>query len=301
MKIPAIAGAAALAAAAAVCLAGEVVVLRGGARVELKGPPVRSGNTVLLTRADGTLLSVPASEIDEKATAAYRAPAPAVSSALVAPPETPAQVARLTREGPKARVRITDRDVAHELVVGGEDTGEQLSGESRSGGATLEVGDYTQQRAGANLLVKGTLRNTGGTQASNVRMTVTALDPKGESAGSNDASLSAGVIEPGQNVSFTVSVPVGQKAATSFRFAPRWVAAPVPAPPGEAAAAAGSSAGAPAVAAASRPPEPAPTPYGRGTLYAFPQPSASSTPPADGKTGYIPNASSPENQPKPPQ
>ena len=300
MKVPAIAGAAVLAAAAAVCLAGDVVVLRGGARVELKGPPVRSGNTVLLTRADGTLLSVPAFEIDEKATASAKAAPPAPSPALVAPPETPAEIARLSREGPKARVRITDRDVAHELVLGGEETAEQR-GESLPGAARLEVGDYTQQKAGANLLVKGTLHNSGGTQASNVRMTITALDQKGESVGANDASVSAGVVEPGQSVGFTASLPVGERAATGFRFAPRWVAAPVPASPGEAAAAARQSGGAPAAAAASRPPEPAPTPYGRGSLYAFPQASASNTPPADGKTGYIPNASSPENQPKPPQ
>lgn len=299
MRISAAARAAAvLVAAAAVCLAGEVVVLRGGARVQLKGPPVRSGNTVLLTRSDGTLLSVPASEIDEKATASLKAAPPAPPPSLVAPPETPAEIARLSREGPKARVRITDRDVAHELAPGVE-AGEQ-AGETRPGVARLEVGDYTQEKAGANLLVKGTLRNSGGTQASNVRMTITALDQKGDSIGGNDASLSAGVVESGQNIGFTVSLPVGERVVSELRFAPRWVAAPLPPAPGEAAAAArqaGGAAGAPA--AVSRPPEPTPTPYGRGTLYANPQASASSTPPADGKTGYIPNASSPEDQPKP--
>ena len=40
-------------------LAAEVVVLRGGTRIELKKPWVRQGNNALLTRADGTLLSVP--------------------------------------------------------------------------------------------------------------------------------------------------------------------------------------------------------------------------------------------------
>jgi hypothetical protein len=53
--------------------AAEVAVLRGGTKIELKAPLVRQGNTVLLTRADGTLLSLPASELDLAATAAANA------------------------------------------------------------------------------------------------------------------------------------------------------------------------------------------------------------------------------------
>ena len=41
--------------------------------------------------------------------------------------------------------------------------------------------------------------------------------------------------------------------------------------------------------------------YGRGTLYAAPVANAPSEAPADGKTGYIPGAASPDNQPKPPE
>jgi hypothetical protein len=35
-------------------------------------------------------------------------------------------------------------------------------------------------------------------------------------------------------------------------------------------------------------------------MYAAPAPNAPSTAPADGKTGYLPGASHPANQPKPP-
>src|SRR6266536_1663567 len=56
--------------------AGEVVVLQGGARIELQKPPVRQGNVVLLTRTDGTLLSVHDADIDWKATAAAWTAAP---------------------------------------------------------------------------------------------------------------------------------------------------------------------------------------------------------------------------------
>ena len=54
----------------AVAALGDVVVLKGGTVVPLKQPIVRKGNTAYLTRADGTLLSVPVSEIDRAATAA---------------------------------------------------------------------------------------------------------------------------------------------------------------------------------------------------------------------------------------
>jgi hypothetical protein len=109
-------------AAAAFCFsAADVVVLQGGVRVELQKPYTRQGNLVLLTGMDGTLLSVRASDIDWKATAAAKAargpgkPAPAVAP----PPESPAQAAKSGREGPRARVKLTDADVSH---AAGEET-----------------------------------------------------------------------------------------------------------------------------------------------------------------------------------
>ena len=92
-----------------------------GCNTDMTPTPTRQGNVVLLTRADGTLLSVRASDVDWKATAAAKAargpgkPAPAV----MPPPESPAQAAKSGREGPKARVKLTDADVSH---AAGEET-----------------------------------------------------------------------------------------------------------------------------------------------------------------------------------
>ena len=107
--------------------------MKGGARVELKKPAERRGDLILLTRADGTLLSVRESEIDWKATAdlrAARAPARNPSAAVTAPPESPAQAARQGREGPRAKVKLTDADVQH---VGEEspEAGEKKAPERR--------------------------------------------------------------------------------------------------------------------------------------------------------------------------
>jgi hypothetical protein len=285
-----------LAAGALAFGSGDVVVLKGGTRIELKKPAERAGNVVLLTRSDGALLSVPASEIDWKATAAARAvkapaaPAPAAEMH----PETPAEAARTAKDRPKARVKLTDADVSHvtEEAASPEDDKKSQAG---SGAARLDVVDYSQEKSGTNVLVRGELRNSGGIPALNSRMVVTVMDEKGEKIASGDAGLSNNLVEPGKSVSFSVTIPVGDKVVASLRFAPQWTAPPAPAagatPPAAAEAAA---------AAKPTPPRPTPTPYGQGTLYAPMAAPASTTPPADNHRGYIPGMSSPENQPKPP-
>lgn len=304
-------------AVSALILAGDAVVLRGGARIQIRGPIRRDGNTVFFTRSDGTLFSVPASEVDFKATSALKvAPAAKTGPAIAAPLETPAQAARATREGPKARVRLTDADVGHQLDMS------QASSEKKeeSGGpssAHIEVADYSQEKSGGRLVVRGTLRNVGNTSAQSVRMVVTAVDEKGEPIGTGDGSLATGSINPGNNVAFSASVPVGDKVVASLRFQPQWIATPPAAPAGSGGAATaasqpasgsmpGSSSGASASGSpsaprpAAAPPAPTPLPYGQGVLYAAPPPSAPSEAPPDG-AGYIPGAASPENQPKPPK
>lgn len=287
-----LAGAAALQAGPA-----EVVVLKGGARVELKKPAERRGDLILLTRADGTLLSVRDSEIDWKATAdlrAARAPARSPSAAVTAPPESPAQAARQGREGPRAKVKLTDSDVQHVVEEGSSEAGEKKPPE-QAGAARLEVADYAQEKSGPNVIVRGELRNIGGTPALNSRMAVTAMDEKGEKIASADAGLSNGMVAPGASVSFSVTIPVGERLAASLRFAPQWIAPAAPAPAVSPAAAATTPAARPAPAN----PTPVPTPYGQGSLYAPAAAPASTTPSGDGSRGYIPGMSSPENQPQP--
>jgi hypothetical protein len=298
--------------------AADVVVLKGGAVITLKSPPVRRGNTVLLTKTDGTVLSVPISEIDRAATAASRSvaasPAPA---ATPVPAATLAAAARAAREIPKARVRITDADVSHSEARQAQNeaaAGEAAAAADASAGAgRVEVADYTQEKSGDALVVRGTLKNPGATPAINVRMSVTAIDVKGQTITSAEAGMANNVIDPSKTVAFSATLPVGARAVGSIRFSPRWVSPALPAAspaPGadsaarnRATAAAAESAAAPAATAvpkASAPPPPAPTPFGRGNLYAAPPPNAPSQPPPDGKTGYLPGASNPANQPKPP-
>lgn len=285
-------------AAASLLLAGvvalgssaDVVVLKGGTRIELKAPWVRQGNMVLLTRVDGTLLSVPISEIDLKATAAAKASRPPAHPAdvvVVAPPETPAQAAKVSRGGIKARVKITDADVRHVQEAPAEE--EKKEPETLTGSARLEVVDYSQEKTGGNLIVRGAIRNAGGTQAVNARLTVSALDGKGSRIGSAEAGVSNGLVEPGATISFSATVPVGEKFPASIRFAPQWITTSPPSAGAPKAAGTPIAPTTPSVrVTAVSPPAATPTPYGQGSLLAAPPASASTTPPADDHMGYVP-------------
>ncbi|HXM79089.1 MAG TPA: hypothetical protein VOA00_07645 [Thermoanaerobaculia bacterium] len=283
--------------------AAEVAVLRGGTRIELRSPLIRQGNTVLLTRADGTLLSLPASELDLAATAAANArPSPRSSAKAVGVSETPAGAARAVREAPKARVRVTDADVGHPLRAIGSAAPEEKKDSSVSGAGRVEIADYDQQRADADVLVRGNLRNPGATPATGVRLNVSAVDDKGQVIVSAPAVVASAILEPGRTSAFSARLAVGQTPVSVLRFSPQWISTPL-APAGSAApGAAGTPAAPGAEPSAARPAaQPTALPYGQGLFYAAPPPSAPSVAPADGKTGYIPGAASPENQPKPPQ
>jgi len=76
------------------------LVLRDGARLETRGPAKVEGRRVLFTDATGTLMALPAADVDFDATAAANRPAPL-------PPE-PRPAAK-----PVPVVRLTDADVSH--------------------------------------------------------------------------------------------------------------------------------------------------------------------------------------------
>jgi hypothetical protein len=238
---------------------------------------------------------VPVSEIDREKTAAANRAAAAPPPAAPAPAaSTPAEVARVTKDGPKARVRITDADVSHPLDLEAAAAGDEKKDQATGGLAKVEVGDYTQEKNGESLAIRGTLRNTGQAVAEGLRLQISAIDDKGQPIDGGAAMLSKGTIDPGGSVDFNASLKVGDKVPASLRFAPQW-AAPKPPPAAAQPGVPAAATGAPAAAQ-----KPVPTPYGRGNLYAPPVANAPSQAPADGKTGYIPGATSPDNQPKPP-
>ena len=279
----------------------DVVVLKGGTVIQLKQPVVRRGSTAYITRSDGTLLSVPASEIDRDATAAANraAAAPAAAAPAPAAATNPADAARTVKDGQKAKVRITDADVSHPLDLSEAAAGEDKDKKAETAGmARVEVADYTREKNGAALIVKGSLRNPGQGTAENVRLSVTAVDEKDQAIDGANATLTKGSVASGSTVEFMASLNVGDRTVAAVKFQPQWT---VPKPPPAPAPAQGSrpAAGAPAGTAASAP-APVPTPYGLGSMYAAPVANATTEVPSDSHTGYLPSVSNPDNQPKPP-
>lgn len=234
-----LAAAAVFAVTAAMALAGDLVVLKGGSVIPLKGPWVRKGNTAYLTRPDGTVFSVSVSEIDRDATAAAlakQAAPPPPANPEAAAPATPVEAARIKEDAPKARVRITDSDVSHPLdlsdpaVAAAKDKDKK---ELPPGSAKVEISTYDQKKEGDAVIVSGKLRNPSQTTAESVRLSVTVMDEKGEQIESGNASLSNGDIESGSEVDFKVKIPVGDRVPATLRFAPTWAGPkPTPAPPG---------------------------------------------------------------------
>ena len=143
-------------------------------------------------------------------------------------PATLAEAARAAKEVPKARVRITDANVSHSEASAEPAAGEPADAakDAASGTGRIDVADYTQEKSGDALVVRGTLRNPGATPAVNVRMTVAALDSKGQVITSGEAGISSVSIEPAKTAAFSVTIPLSGRPVGSIRFSPRWASTP---------------------------------------------------------------------------
>jgi hypothetical protein len=282
----------------------QVVVLKGGTRIELAKPYGLRGPQAILVRKDGTVLSVLASEIDQKATEQANArPAPARNQRAAAP-ETPAEAARATA-GARGKVQITDADVAHPMNFSEETPAES------SGGARVRVVDWKQAISGGNVVITGSVQNVGTDPASGVSLSVEGVDEQGKVVATGFASVASGTLAPGATASFTAALSANHDINT-LTFQPRWQ---IPVASGTSAMGAdksgiaadkekgkkaeGSAAAkpaAPAAAPASAAAEKAPPPPKPG--YAAPIANAPVNAPAQPGGTYVPGVD-PQNQPHP--
>lgn len=275
----------------------EVIVLKGGSRLELSKPYVVRGSQAILTLKDGTVLSVAASEIDRDATAAARAAATQKAAPPSPPAATsPAEAARAQQGASKAKVHLGDSDVGHDYAPTPDDAG----GESApaASDARIEVADWDKTPGDGSVTVHGNVRNSGGTTAQAVGLMVSIRDEDGKTTGSSTASLPSPTLEPGASMPFTASIAASGKVG-SVRFQPRW---DVPVPPKEKSGAKQGSPASPA-APASKPapaPEPAKPQYVPTPGYAPPAPSATNQPDPEGHQGYLPGVEIPPPPPPPP-
>jgi hypothetical protein len=277
----------------------SVVVLRGGKRLDLAKPYVQRGSQAILTLRDGTVMSVPVSEIDRAATQEARSRSTA-SSALPPPPQTPVEAAKAQRSAAPAKVRLGDSDVSHPL-------GDFSAGPASSDGggeAKVDVSEWEQTVTPDGLVVKGSVRNTGKGQAENISLSISAKNEAGKSIATASASLASGALEEGAAATFTATLPLKARAA-SLQFRPSWSTAVTTVKrevPGSPKGDAEKGENRPAVAA---PPPPPPPPEERPAYkpspdYAPPPANAPTSAPEDNRLGYLPGAHEETPPPPPP-
>lgn len=203
-------------------LAADKVVLRDGRTLETKKPPQIRGRQAVLTLTDGSLVSIPAAEIDTRRTAeaasnAAEASKSPTAAPLVARPPTLVDAARATREGKKAAVVLTDQDVA----AGTLDSPDE---KKAAGDGSVVVSNVVAKKAGTGTTVTGSVQNVGGSPVEGVGVTIELVGEGGKTVASSFGQLSADALAPGEKATFTAQMDT-EATAQNVRALPRWRAA----------------------------------------------------------------------------
>jgi len=281
--------------------AADEIWLKDGRSITTKKPVVTKGANALITTADGVLLSVPLSEIDQAKTAEAKAraaaPAPAPTPNLMKP-MTPAEAAR-QKSPRRSVVTLTDDSVAHAF---GDESPEPKPGD---GAGRVEVANTTATRGKDGYAFSGSVINNGTGPVTAVTVTIESVGKDGKTFSSTFATVAKDALGPGEKSTFTASAPLDGEAA-SFRYMPRWQV-PIPEKTEEekAKVRASGAAGTKGDAAAAGEPTPAPPPPPVPTLVPIPRPDIA-PPSASGPVGnpangtFLPPPDGPRTTAKPP-
>jgi hypothetical protein len=283
-------------------LAAGQVVLKDGRTLETKKPPEIRGRQAVLLLADGTLVSIPASEIDTARTAAAAAKAAEaaklpVPTPVVAKAPSLVDAANATREGKKASVVLTDQDVAAgQLDAGGE--------KKAAGDGNVVVSNVSAKKGASGTTVTGSVQNVGDGSVEGVGVTIELVGEGGKTVASAFGQLSADALAPGEKATFTSQLDT-EATAQNVRVLPRWRLkekegdkTDPSSPAGKAAAAKEATPSAGPAPVSSPAPAATPAPAPRSPDMPAPPASAPVGAPSKPGGGYVPQPSS--SQPKPP-
>jgi hypothetical protein len=224
----------------------DVVVLKSGQSYETTKPAVVKNGQAILTLKNGSLLSIPANEIDQAKTAERRAAMSAPATPTLVP-EAKAQSAgdlvKMKGSGRKAAISISDKDVAR--TIGSEEPAAASAG---GGTANIELGQVTLSASGTGFKIEGSIVNSGKGRALGVSLGIEGFAEGDKSVATGSGSLSKSSLEPGERVPFVAVIETGGVAIRRWRYSPQWrgeapsgtpvVVSPTPTPaPSDAAAA----------------------------------------------------------------
>ncbi len=194
----------------------DVVVLKDGRTLEIAGAPVTKGRLVLLKMRDGTLVSIPAEEIDGPKTEAARAkaaPAPTPKAAANVGPLRPAEIAGKKSER-KAAVVLTDDEVAR---------GETEEGAAKKDETTeerIDVVNAAATKGPTGYAISGSVLNSGNVDVSGIAVTIEGV-AGGKTVATTFGQVAKDQLAPGEKSTFTAEMKEPAEIQT-FRYVARW-------------------------------------------------------------------------------
>ncbi len=195
------------------------VILKDGQSIATKKPYVVKGKMAILTRTDGSLVSIPVEDIDVKKTAAAAkvrpaAPEPEPTSAAPKKATTPAEAAR-AKAGKRSSVVLTDADVRSSTPA--EPDGEKT--EKGDGAVTISGANATRTKSGYS--INGSVVNSGKGDVRGVSVTIELVGEEGKTLLTTQGTLAKDALAPGEKSTFTTEVE-WETEAKSFRYIPSW-------------------------------------------------------------------------------
>ncbi len=195
-------------AALAVAISADVIVTTDGTVIETDGGWERRGRVIVFTRAGGGLEALRVDDVDFEATERRRLAEPA------------AQTQPASAQPKKARIVITDSDVAHspasseevatvDARAGGTESADGTPAETTaapttSTGVRVIAWDDDEPADGEGRRVFGTLRNDGNSFAADISVEVSVFDNDGAVVGTQRTDPVRKSLRPGESTTFSL-------------------------------------------------------------------------------------------------
>jgi hypothetical protein len=196
------------------------LVTRDGGRVETRGPWQLKGKLVIFTRADGSLSSLRAADVDLGASASFTTDAKVQAAA---PPPAAA---------PKKKLAVlTDASFpkAAPPAAAAEKTADKDKKAPAPSGPVV-VGSWQRSEDDGGLVIEGTLHNTTGTVVGSASVQVQLYNEAGDRVGEVEGLLASTSIEPNGSVGFRARFP-GVFTFAEAKFRPQGVPLNLAPPP----------------------------------------------------------------------
>src|SRR5512140_252988 len=195
------------------------VILKDGQTIATKKPYVVKGKIAILTRTDGTLVSIPVEDIDLGKTAAAAAAKPAAPKTEATPaapkkPMTPVEAAK-AKGGKRATVVLTDADVRTSTATGPD--GEKVE----KGDGEVSIANANAVRTKTGYSVSGSVINVGKADVRGVSVTIELVGENSKTMQTVFGNVAKDTLAPGEKSVFTAEV-ISEAEAKSFRYLPSW-------------------------------------------------------------------------------